>query len=75
MGEPTYDIFTGAMGAGNERWLEAVAGLENAQRRLGEIAGAKPGMYFLFHAHSRSVVASVDTRVGAASPQRKTKIA
>lgn len=76
MGEPTYDIFTGAMGAGDERWIEAVSGLENARKRLEEIAGRKPGLYFLFHARTHSVVASVDTRTNAAaSYQRKTKIA
>ena len=74
--EPTYDIFRGAIGAGDERWLEAVSGLENARKRMKEIAAAKPGLYFLFHAHNHSVVACADTRAASpASASAKTKIA
>ena len=46
MAEPAYRIFRGAIGTGNEEWLEAVGGLENARHRMEEIAAAKPGLYF-----------------------------
>jgi hypothetical protein len=76
MFEPTYDIFRGAIGSGDERWLEAIPGLENARKRMEEIATAKPGLYFVFHVHSHSVVACADTRIAApASNQERTKIA
>ena len=62
MWEPTFDIFRGAIGSGDEVWLEAVSGLENAQERMEQIAAAKPGIYCVFSPHSHSIIACADTR-------------
>ena len=62
MCEPTFDIFSGAIGSGTEVWLDAVSGLENARRRMEQIAAGKPGLYFVFSLHSHSVLACADTR-------------
>lgn len=65
MYEPTYDIFRGAIGSGEEVWLEAVCGLLKAQRRMEQLAKTKPGLYFLFNLHDHIIVSSVDTRTAA----------
>lgn len=76
MREPTYDIFRGAIGSGEEVWLEAVSGLLKAHNRMEQIAAAKPGMYFLFNVHDNVVVASADTTLLASpSSARENKIA
>lgn len=76
MVEPTVDIFRGAIGTGDEVWLEAVCGLENAQRRMEQIAAAKPGLYFVFNAHSHVIVGSADTRkLALPSSARKAETA
>ena len=57
----TAHIFRGGIGSGHEEWLEAVCGLENAERRMEQIAAAEPGLYFVFNIPSHVVVASADT--------------
>lgn len=76
MREPTYDIFRGAIGSGEEVWVEAVSGLLKAHHRMEQIAAAKPGLYFLFDLHTNVVVASADTSHPASpSSAREDKIA
>jgi len=76
MEDLTYDIFRGAIGTGDEERLEAVCGRENAQRRMKEIAAAKPGLYFVFDVHHHFIVACADTRrLALPSSRRKPKIA
>jgi hypothetical protein len=76
MGEPTFDIFRGAIGTGDEVWLEAVSGLEKARQRMQQIAAAEPGLYFVFSIQSHYVLACADTRKSALpSLARKAKIA
>ncbi len=55
-----FDIFSGTIDE-NARWLEAVEGLENAKRRMHEIAAKSPGRYFVFCDFSHGVVALTDT--------------
>jgi hypothetical protein len=55
-----FDIFSGAVD-NDARWLEAVKGLANAQRRMHEIATESPGGYFVFCDFSHGVVALTDT--------------
>ena len=76
MAELTYDIFRGAIGTGDEERLEAVFGREKAQRRMKEIAAAKPGLYFVLDVHHHFVVDCADTRwLSLPSSARKSKIA
>jgi len=75
MREPTYDIFRGAIGSGEEVWLEAASGLEKARKRMHQIADRLPGLYFVFNVHDHIVVASADTRKVALSSAREPKIA
>ena len=55
-----FDIFSEAIDE-NAFWLERVEGLENAKRRMGEIATKSPAKYFAFCDLSRTVVAQTDT--------------
>lgn len=82
MREPTFDIFRGAIGSGEEVWLEAVCGRENAKQRMEQIAARSPGRYFLFDVHHHFVVDCADTTKLAlpssatrASSPRNAKIA
>jgi len=71
-----FDIFRGAIGTGDEEWLEAVCGRENARQRMKEIAAAKPGLYFVFDVHHHFIVACADTRrLALPSSRWKPKIA
>ena len=53
------DIFSGAIDK-DALWLERVQGLENAKRRMGELATKSPGRYFVFCDFSHTVVAQID---------------
>jgi hypothetical protein len=80
MGDATLDIFRGVFGSGTEMWVEAVPGLENARKRMEQIAGRSPGLYFIFNASSHVVVACINTRSvafpsSAPDPTPKQKIA
>ena len=62
MEDLSYDIFRGAIGTEDEEWLEAVCGRLKAQRRMEQIAAAKPGLYFVFNVHDHIIVGCADTR-------------
>lgn len=54
---------------GNPVWLEAVADLGAAHRRLVELASASPGEYFMFDLRSEQIVVSL---VSASEELRET---
>lgn len=60
MKEPTFDIFRGASEK-DAVWVGAVEGLSNARGRMEQIAGEKPGIYFLFSSSSRSILDRIET--------------
>jgi hypothetical protein len=60
MDEGTFDIFSGAPEE-NGLWVEAVEGLSKAQRRMGQIAAERPGVYFLFDGNNRSILSQIQT--------------
>jgi hypothetical protein len=61
MQEFTFDILSGTPQA-NPKWLESVAGLANARKRINELAAQRPGQYFIFNAWNGCVLEQVDTR-------------
>ena len=52
---PTYNLFT-EDARGNPVWLDAVADLEAAHKRLLKLASANPGDYFIFDLRTQQVV-------------------
>ena len=54
------NVFSGAIDK-TALWLERVGGLENAKRRMVEIATKSPGRYFVFCDFPHTVVAQIDT--------------
>jgi hypothetical protein len=58
--ELTFDIF-GGLTKQEAIWLESVAGLERARRRMDDIAAQKPGAYFLYDMVSDTIIARTDT--------------
>jgi hypothetical protein len=75
MDEPTFDIFMGTFDKDAE-WVESVAELSIARRRMEEIAAAAPGRYFVFSQHRHVVLARMDTRKSVVIPfERKAKSA
>jgi len=61
----TLHIFSGT--PKNARWEESAEGLSNARERMEQLAGTKPGKYFLFSISTRSVLAQTET---FSQPQR-----
>jgi len=61
----TLHIFSGT--PKNARWEESAEGLSNARERMEEMAGTKPGQYFLVSIGTDSVLAQTET---FAQPQR-----
>ncbi len=59
MDEGTFDIFSGAPEE-HGLWVEAVEGLSNARQRMGQIAAAEHGKYFLFSRSSQSILARMN---------------
>jgi hypothetical protein len=59
--ELVYDIFRGATNK-DAIWVEAVAGLSSARRRMEEIAKESPGRYFVFDQERHAIIARADTR-------------
>ena len=55
-----YDVFAGEPGK-DALWVQAVAGLENAQQRMRQIAAEKPGKYFLFCAAEDAVISQIES--------------
>jgi hypothetical protein len=66
-----FDIFSGTIDK-NARWLEAVEGLENAKRRMHELAAKSPGRYFVFCDFAHAVIALTDTSSEMASEEMAT---
>jgi hypothetical protein len=60
MDEPSFDIFRGTSDK-DALWLEAVSGLSKARQRVGEIAAAKPGQYFVCGSSSHSIRMRIDS--------------
>jgi len=54
-----FDIFSGTQK--NAAWIETVEGLSAARERLQQIAGEKPGQYFIFSALTRISVCEIET--------------
>jgi len=52
------NVFSGAIDK-TALWLERVGGLENAKRRMVEIATKSPGRYFVFCDFPHTVVAQI----------------
>jgi len=57
---PTFDIFSGERDK-NARWIEAVEGLAEANKRMQQLAAQNPGKYFIFYTGTHAVVASIET--------------
>jgi hypothetical protein len=55
---PMFNLFR-ADADGNPVWLEAVADLETARRRLIELASTNPGEYFMFDLRSEQIIVSL----------------
>jgi len=61
MQEPTFDIWSGTPDKSG-KWLETVAGLGNAQRRMKQLAAQTPGKYFIFSVWNGCVLDQIETR-------------
>jgi hypothetical protein len=55
-----FDIFAGTRD-NDARWIEAVEGLANANKRMQELAAQNPGKYFIFYTGTHTVVANIET--------------
>jgi len=60
MQEPTFDIWSG-IPEKNGKWLETVAGLGNARRRMKDLAAQAPGKYFIFSVWNGCVLDQIET--------------
>jgi hypothetical protein len=58
MGLPMYNLFT-EDARGNPVWLDALADLESAHKKLLKLASVDPGDYFIFDLRTQQVVASL----------------
>jgi len=63
MQEPTFDIWSG-IPEKSGKWLETVAGLGNARRRMKELAAQTPGKYFIFSVWNSCVLDQIETHEG-----------
>lgn len=61
MENTTFDIWSGTPRKTGQ-WLETVTGLNNARKRMTEIAGETPGPYFIFSAWNGYILDQIDTR-------------
>ena len=59
-----FDIFQGTS-SWDALWIEAVAGLAEAQRRMCDIATDTPGDYFIFCVRTERVIERIRNRPGA----------
>jgi hypothetical protein len=55
MNSPNLDIFK-EDSAGHPIWVDAVGDLENARRRLSQLASVVPGDYFVFDQKTRQIL-------------------
>ena len=65
----TLHIFSGT--PKNARWEESAEGLSDARERMEQLAGTKPGQYFLFSIGSGSILAQTET---FSQPQRVPEV-
>lgn len=75
--EPRFDIFSSSPDKGTI-WIETVPGLAKTRERMEEIASQVPGRYFVFSAHSDTIIAKIDTSksvVRSASSNRARDVA
>jgi hypothetical protein len=56
------DIFSGVPDA-NAVWIERVKGIDEARRRIHEIAAENPGEYFVFQPRSHAVLIRINSRI------------
>ena len=56
-----YRIYVGLTDNQQLRWVESIVGLQAASERVRQIAGEKPGSYFVFDASHNQIVDSLDT--------------
>ena len=68
-----FDIFSGTIDK-NPFWLERVEGLENAKRRMEEIATKRHERYFLFCDFSHTVVAQIDASSEIATEEKALRL-
>jgi hypothetical protein len=64
-----FDIFSGV----DDRdavWIESAVGIDDAEKRMQEIAAEKPGDYFVFHVPSHSVLSRVSATALAAEAEK-----
>ena len=54
MSSPSLDIFKEE--GGNPVWVDAVGDLENARRRVNQLASVFPGEYFIFDQRTRQIL-------------------
>lgn len=57
----TFDIWSGTPQKIG-KWLETLAGLAEARKRMTELAAQTPGQYFIFSAWNRCILDQIDTR-------------
>jgi len=55
---PVFDIFFGV--PDKNVWMETVAGLSNARKRMEAIAAQKPGQYFVFSPRDHTILAKIE---------------
>jgi hypothetical protein len=68
-----FDIFPGTIDK-NAFWLERVEGLENAKRRMEEIATKRHERYFVFCDFSHTVVAQIDASPEIATEEKALRL-
>ncbi len=71
-GPDTLDLFAGVPGQ-NATWMERVTGMEQARRRIHELAAETPGEYFVFEPHSHAVPIRIDSRAQPAGAARQAR--
>jgi hypothetical protein len=56
----TFDIF-GGLTKQEAVWLESVEGLENARKRMVDIADKKPGAYLIYSVSTDEILVTMNT--------------
>ena len=71
MQEATFDIWAGTSHKSG-KWLETVTGIDNARKRMREIATEAPGPYFIFGPWNGYILDEIDTQGDAlVAPDRQ----
>lgn len=63
-GGPILDIFRSEAGLA-PRWVGNADGIESAHLRMKQVAGERPGRYFVWDAYLRRVIDTVDSTKAA----------